>query len=120
MWNTAGELAMILFLGYVIAGINPGSGQNIMPENMTGSINVTNSTGPGSASLAKHMGEALKALESGNNEAALTHLTAAQQAIALSECEQAKIHFNETMMAFSLGDSKSALKHLKAANNALD
>ena len=119
--NPSAGISIVLILGYIMTAINTSTGQNVtMPDNMTGSINITNATSSGAGSLATHMSEAIRALESGNKEAASTHLTAAQQGIASSECEQAKMHFNETMKAFSLGDSKGALKHLNAANNALD
>lgn len=122
--NPLSGIAIVLISGYIMTAINTATGQNVtMSDNMTGPINITNNTyatSSGAGSLAKHMGEALKALESGNKEAATTHLTAAEQGIASSECERAKMHFNETMTSFSLGDSESALRHLKSANNALD
>jgi len=117
------RITIVLVSGYTMA-ITTSIAQNVsMSDNITGPINVTsitNATSVGAGSLSKHMGEALKALESGNKEAASTHLAAVEQGIALLECEKAKMHFNETMRAFSLGDSESALRHLKAANNALD
>jgi hypothetical protein len=119
--NPSSGIAIVLVSGYIMTAVNVSAGQNVtMPDNMTGSINITNATSFGAGSLSKNMGEAIKALESGNKEAASTHLAAAEQGIALSECERAKMHFNETMKAFSLGDSKAALMHLKSTNNALD
>ena len=113
-------LVVTLFFGYGITGVNITNGQNITtPNNMTGSGNMTNATASvvdGSAKM--HIEEAIKALESGNNDAASTHLTAAQQAIPL-ESDQAKMHFGEAMKAFSSGDSNGALMHLRAVNDAL-
>ena len=113
-------LGITLFFCYGIMGLNTTNGQNMTtPNNMTGSGNLTNATASGPDGPAKmHIGEAIKALESGNKDAASTHLTAAQQAIA-GESDQAKMHFGEAMKAFSSGDSNGALMHLKAANDAL-
>ena len=122
--NPLAGITIILISGYIITAINTTVGQNVtMLDNMTGPINITNITNAtsfGAGSLSKHMGEAIKALENGNKEAASTHLAVVERGIALSECERAKMQFNETMKAFSLGDSKGALTHLKSANNALD
>jgi ribosomal protein S20 len=65
-----------------------------------------------------HREEAIKAVESGDKDAASTQLTAAQQGIS-GESEQAKMHFNEGMKAFSAGDTNGTLTHLKAAHEAL-
>ena len=82
--------------------------------------NMTNITTPdASASPARlHLQEGIKALEKGDNVAAMTHLNAAQQAIAGSTA-QVKMHFEEGMKAMLAGDSNGALVHLKAADAAL-
>jgi hypothetical protein len=84
--------------------------------NMTGPNMTTSGTSGGSAKM--HIDEAIKALDSGDKQAASTHLTAAQQTIS-GESDQAKMHFGEGMKAFSSGDSNGALMHLKAAIQAL-
>ncbi len=91
--------------------------QTTTAANMT---NMTNMTAlDTSASSAKlHLGEAIKALEMGDNGAAMTHLNAAQQAVAGASV-QAKMHFDEGMSAMSAGDSFGALMHFRAANQAL-
>jgi cellobiose-specific phosphotransferase system component IIA len=83
---------------------------------MTASNMTTSNTSGGSAKM--HLEEAIKALESGNKDAASTHLTAAEQAIS-GESDQAKMHFDEGMKAFSAGNTNGALMHLKAAKDAL-
>jgi hypothetical protein len=97
-------LAVGVLFGLTFAGFTP-----IRAQNMTG-------TSGGSAKM--HIEEAIKALESGDKQAASTHLTAAQQAIS-GESDQAKMHFDEAMKAFSSGDSNGALMHAKAAVQAL-
>jgi hypothetical protein len=78
--------------------------------------NVTNMTTSRSSSLVKmHLEEAVKALESGNKEAASIHLNAGHQAIS-SIPAQAKEQFEAGMKALSAGDSNGALMHLKAAD----
>ena len=117
---TIALLAGVLF-GYTFTGFSSIKAQMIAPANNTGSANktganMTTSGTPGGAKL--HIQEAIKALESGDKQAATTHLTAAQAAIS-GESDQAKIHFGEGMKAFSAGDSNGALMHLKAAMLAL-
>ena len=112
--NTVTTVALIVgvVLGYTFAGFTSIKAQNVTaPNNMTAS-----NTSAGSAKM--HLEEAIKALESGNKDAASTHLTAAQQAIS-GESDQAKMHFGEGMKAFSSGDSNGALMHLKLAVQAL-
>jgi hypothetical protein len=117
--NTVITVALIVgaVLGYTFAGFASIKAQNITgPNNMTASNMTTSNTSGGSAKM--HLEEAIKALESGNKDAASTHLTAAQQAIS-GESDQAKMHFDEGMKAFSAGDTNGALMHLKAAKDAL-
>ncbi len=99
-------LAVGVLFGLTFTGFNSIRAQNMTaPNNMTGSAKM-------------HIEEAIKALESGDKQAASTHLTAAQQAVS-GESDQAKMHFGEGMKAFSSGDSNGALMHLKAAIQAL-
>lgn len=117
--STLTTVALIVgvVLGYTFAGFASIKAQNITaPNNMTASNMTTSNTSGGSAKM--HLEEAIKALESGNKDAASTHLTAAQQAIS-GESDQAKMHFDEGMKAFSAGDTNGALMHLKAAKDAL-
>jgi len=117
--NTVTTVALIVgvVLGYTFAGFTSIKAQNITaPNNMTASNMTTSNTSGGSAKM--HLEEAIKALESGNKDAASTHLTAAQQAIA-GESDQAKMHFDEGMKAFSAGDTNGALMHLNAAKDTL-
>jgi hypothetical protein len=57
-------------------------------------------------------------LQSGDKEAAMTQLTAAQQAMSGSSPEAIK-HFEEGMKALESGDSKGAIMHLQFADQAL-
>ena len=114
---TTAALIVGVVLGYTFTGFVPIKAQyTTSPNNMTGSNMTASNTSGGSAKM--HLEEAIKALESGNKDAASTHLTAAQQAIS-GESDQAKMHFNEGMKAFSAGDTNGALMHLKAADQAL-
>jgi len=113
-------IAGVLF-GYTFTGFSSIKAQLIASANNTGSANKTggNMTTSGTSGGAKlHIEEAIKALESGDKQAATTHLTAAQAAIS-GESDQAKMHFGEGMKAFSGGDTNGALMHLKAAMQAL-
>src|SRR5207342_1011824 len=100
--------------------VNPVTSNVTVPEKekestLSNTTALSNTTG---GSTKMHLEEAIKALESGNKDAASTQLTAAQQAIS-GESEQAKMHFNEGMKAFSAGDTNGTLMHLKAADEAL-
>jgi cellobiose-specific phosphotransferase system component IIA len=92
------------------------------PNNMTSSANMTGSnmtTSDTSGSSAKmHLEEGIKALKSGDNEAAKTHLDAAKQAMTNAPGEAVK-HFEEGMKALENGDSKGAIMHLDFADQAL-
>ena len=106
--------------------VNPVTSNVTVPEkekesalsNTTVLSNTTALSNTSGGSTKMHVEEAIKALESGNKDAASTQLTAAQQAIS-GESEQAKMHFNEGMKAFSAGDTNGTLMHLKAADEAL-
>ncbi|MGB0004437.1 MAG: hypothetical protein WBP74_07250 [Nitrososphaeraceae archaeon] len=92
-----------------------------MNGNMTTGTNMTNTTMSGSmtATSAKtQLEDGIKALQSGNKEAAMTQLTAAQQAMSGSSPESIK-HFEEGMKALESGDSKGAIMHLQFADQAL-
>ena len=109
-------LAVGVLFGLTFTGFTSIRAQNMTAPNMTGPNMTTSGTSGGSAKM--HIEEAIKALDSGDKQAASTHLTAAQQAIS-GESDQAKMHFDEGMKAFSSGDSNGALMHLKAAIQAL-
>jgi hypothetical protein len=116
-------LAVGVLFGLAFTGFTSIRAQNMTgPNNMTGSANMTGAnmttSGTSGGSAKTHIEEAIKALESGDKQAASTDLTAAQQAIS-GESDQAKMHFGEGMKAFSSGDSNGALMHLKAAMQAL-
>ena len=86
----------------------------MMGSNMTG--NMTGNMMGGSAKM--HLEEGIKALESGNIQAANMHLDFARQAMANSPTNAVK-HFEEGMKALGAGDSNGALMHLKLADQAL-
>lgn len=92
-----------------------------MNGNMTTGTNMTNITMSGNmtATSAKmQLEDGIKALQSGDKEAAMTQLTAAQQAMSGSSPEAIK-HFEEGMKALESGDSKGAIMHLQFADQAL-
>ena len=92
---------------------------NMMGNNMTGNMMGNNMTGNMMAGPAKmHLEEGIKALESGNIQAANTHLDFARQAMANAPTNALK-HFEEGMKALGAGDSNGALMHLKLADQAL-
>ena len=105
--NTVITVALIVgvVFGHTSAGFTSIKAQSItVPNNMTASNMTASNTSAGSAKM--HLEEAIKALESGNKDAA-THLTAAQQAIS-GESDQAKMHFDEGMKTFSAGNTNWA------------
>ena len=72
-----------------------------------------------STSSAKmHLEEGIKALQNGDKNGAMTHLSLAQQALSGSSPEAIK-HFEEGMKALSGGDIKGAIMHLQFADQAL-
>ena len=95
-----------------------------MNGNMTTGTNMTNTTMSGNmtatsgTSAKTQLEDGIKALQSGDKEAAMTQLTAAQQAISGSSPEAIK-HFEEGMKALESGDSKGAIMHLQFADQAL-
>ncbi len=120
--TTVALVATVLF-GFAYAGFTSIHAQNTTaPNNMTSSANMTGSnmtTSDTSGSSAKmHLEEGIKALKSGDNEAAKTHLDAAKQAMTNAPGEAMK-HFEEGMKALGNGDSKGAIMHLQFADQAL-
>ena len=107
-----------IVLGQVLIGFVSVSAQNMtgnmMGGNMTG--NMTGNMMGGSAKM--HIGEGIKALESGNTQGANAHLNFARQAMNSTASEAMK-HFEEGMTALAGGDINGALKHLKLADQAL-
>jgi hypothetical protein len=78
------------------------------PNNMTSSANMTSSnmtTSDTSGSSAKMHLEGIKALKSGDNQAAMIHLNAAKQAIVAGEEMN---RFEQGLKALENGDSKGA------------
>ena len=117
-----------LLVGQLFVGFISVDAQNMTPGNMMGSNMTGNMTGNmmGSNMTAKmmagpakmHLEEGIKALESGNIQAANTHLDFARQAMANAPTNALK-HFEEGMNALGAGDSNGALTHLKLADQAL-
>ncbi|MFZ0357959.1 MAG: hypothetical protein WAM19_08865 [Nitrososphaeraceae archaeon] len=103
-----------LFIGFISVDAQNMSPGNMMGSNMTG--NMTGNMMGGSAKM--HLEEGIKALESGNIQAANMHLDFARQAMANSPTNAVK-HFEEGMKALGAGDSNGALMHLKLADQAL-
>jgi exonuclease VII small subunit len=113
-------VAGVLF-GYAFLGLISVNAQNMtLPSNITGSANLTGSnmtTSDTSGNSAKmNLEEGIKALKSGDNQAAMTHLDAAKQAMVPGE---AMNHFEQGMKALENGDSNGAIMHLTVANQAL-
>jgi hypothetical protein len=112
-----------LFIGFISVDAQNMSPGNMMGSNMTGNMtgnmmgsNMTGNMMGGSAKM--HLEEGIKALESGNIQAANMHLDFARQAMANSPTNAVK-HFEEGMKALGAGDSNGALMHLKLADQAL-
>ena len=111
----------------IFATVESATAQNAsMGGNMTTASNMTNATGGGNAtttstsgsSAKMHLEEGIKALQSGDKNGAMTHLSLAQQAMSGSPPEAIK-HFEEGMKALSGGDIKGAIMHLQFADQAL-
>jgi hypothetical protein len=67
-----------------------------------------------------HLDEGIKALKSGDNQGAMMHLNAAEQALGGSSSDQsAKMHLDEGIKALKSGDNQGAMMHLNAAEQAL-
>ncbi len=120
MMTAVALVAGVLF-GYSFIGLDSVNAQNMtLPNNMTGSANMTGgnmTASDASGSSAKvHLEEGIKALKSGDNQAAMAYLDAAKQAMVSG---QAMSHFEQGMSALQNGDLNGALMHLTAANQAL-
>lgn len=102
-----------------------------MDGNMTTATNMTNATTGGnvtggnmttsdtSSSPAKfYLEEGIKALQGGDTQGAMTHLTAAEQAMSNAPPDAIR-HFEEGMKALDSGDNNGAIMHLNIANKAL-
>jgi cellobiose-specific phosphotransferase system component IIA len=63
--------------------------------------------------------EGLKALKSGDNQGAMMHLNAADQALTSASDQSAKMHLNQGIQALKNGDNQGAMMHLNAADQAL-
>ena len=63
-----------------------------------------------------HLEEGIKALKAGDQQGALTHLSAADQGLT---DQSAKMHLDEGIKALKAGDNQGALMHLDIANKAL-
>lgn len=101
--TTVALVAGILF-GYSFIGLNSVNALNMTsPNNMTRSANMTGSNmtmSNASGSSAKmHLEEGIKALKSGDNQAAMTHLDAARAAMVPGE---AMNHFEQGMKALQM------------------
>ena len=104
--------------GMMAGNMTPGG---MMAGNMTPGGMMAGNMTPGGmmgGSAKMHLGEGIKALEAGNNEAANMHLDFAKQAMANAPTNALK-HFEEGMKALGAGDSNGALMHLKLADQAL-
>jgi hypothetical protein len=105
----------------ILTSLNTAFAQNTTNQS-SASINsssIAKSTELNSTVIAKfHLEEAIKALESGNEQAVSSRLTAALQGVAQASNE-AKIHFNEAIKSFSAGDTNDTLLHLKATRHNL-
>jgi hypothetical protein len=95
-----------------------------MNGNMTTGTNMTNTTmsgnmtGTSGSSVKMQIEGGIKALQNGDNEGAMTQLTAAQQAMSGSSPDAIK-HFEEGMKALESGDSNGAIMHLQIAEQSL-
>jgi hypothetical protein len=63
-----------------------------------------------------HLEEGIKALKAGDQQGALTHLSAADQGLT---DQSAKMHLDEGIKALKAGDNQGALMHLDIADKAL-
>jgi cellobiose-specific phosphotransferase system component IIA len=118
--TTVALVAGILF-GYSFIGLNSVNALNMTsPNNMTGSANMTGSnmtmSNASGGSAKMHLEEGIKALKSGDNQIAMTHLHAARAAMVPGE---AMNHFEQGLKALENGDSNGAIMHLTAANQGL-
>jgi hypothetical protein len=115
-----------IVVGPAFVGLNSVVAQNTTPGGMMagnttpGGMMAGNTTPGGmmGGSGKMHLEEGIKALESGNIQAANMHLDFAKQAMANAPANAVK-HFEEGMKALGAGDSNGALMHLKLADQAL-
>src|ERR1041385_94519 len=63
-----------------------------------------------------HLEEGIKALKAGDQQGALTHLSAADQGLT---DQSAKMHLDEGIKALKAGDNQGALMHLGIADKTL-
>jgi len=128
-------IAASVFFFLAFAGPNSLDAQNA--TNMTTGINATNATmgnmtgGSTHTSTAKmQIEEGIKALQTGDNISARTHLDAAHHALELvfedtitlptaGASANATKHFDEGMDALQTGDTNGAITHFSAADQAL-
>src|SRR6266511_2140756 len=66
-----------------------------------------------------HLEEGIKALKAGDNQGALTHLSAADQGLTSPSDQSAKMHLDQGISALKSGDNQGASMHLGAADQAL-
>ena len=113
-----------MVVGPAFVGLNSVVAQNMTPGgmmagNMTGNMMGSNMTGNMMGDPAKmHLEEGIKALESGNIQAANMHLHFAKLAMTDAPSDAMK-HFEEGMKALGAGDSNRALEQLNLANHSL-
>jgi alanine racemase len=60
-----------------------------------------------------------RALKSGDNQGAMTHLNAADQGLTSASDQSAKMHLDQGIQALKNGDNQGAMTHLNAADQAL-
>jgi hypothetical protein len=102
--------------------------ESAVAQNASTSSNMTTGTNmtAGNATMANASGTSaktqieggIKALQSGDKEGAMTHLSLAQQAMSGSSPDAIK-HFEEGMKALESGDSNGAIMHLQIAEQSL-
>ncbi|HYY86196.1 MAG TPA: hypothetical protein VE594_03725 [Nitrososphaeraceae archaeon] len=107
--------------GNLVIALNSLNAQNftstnnmIISANMTDSNMTTSDTSSSSARMFLQAG--IKALESGDTEAAMTNLDAAKQAMVPGP---AMSHFEQGINALQNGNLNGAIMHLTAADKAL-
>ncbi len=100
--------------------INMTSGTNMTNTTMSGNMTAGNATMSNTSgnSAKMHLEEGIKALQAGDKDSAMTHLSAAQAAMS-GASSNAMMHFEEGMKALQAGDTNGAITHLTAADQAL-
>ncbi len=101
-------------------GSNTTSGTNMGNSTMSGNMTSGNATMSNTSgnSAKMHLEEGIKALQAGDKDSAMTHLSAAQAAMS-GASSNAMMHFEEGMKALQAGDTNGAITHLTAADQAL-